>query len=345
MDAYDAARERHRLEDEWYRDRGDEIWRAEKRAHLALVELRAGNCELARRLIDQSCTELEPVGSQGPLGMPLWTRARLDAYTGRIEQARATLLPMLEAARGRPGSAWFATFHLETLGFAELTEGDFAGADHAFAEMDELLESIGVTVPLAVRTDADHVEAVVGLGDLERTRQLLARFEERAASAPRPWTRQTLPRARALVAAAEGDPAAALALLEEAPALEELPFDHARNLLVQGSLQRRLKQKRIAAESLGKALTVFDGLGSPDWARRAREELERVGLRRGDPYELTVSERRIAELAASGMTNREVAQAAFVSPKTVEANLARVYRKLGIRSRAELGAAMSGPQT
>ena len=67
----------------------------------------------------------------------------------------------------------------------------------------------------------------------------------------------------------------------------------------------------------------------------------RLGLRHGGPGELTETERRIAELAATGMTNRQVAEAAFVSPKTVEANLARVYRKLGIRSRAELGARMS----
>ncbi len=129
IDAHEAARERHRLEDEWYRDRGEEIWRAEKRAHLALVELRAGNWELARRLLDQSCAELEPVGTQGPLGMPFWTRARLDAYSGRIDQARATLLPMLGAARERPGNPWFTTFLLETLGFIALTEGDFAAAD------------------------------------------------------------------------------------------------------------------------------------------------------------------------------------------------------------------------
>ena len=97
--------------------------------------------------------------------------------------------------------------------------------------------------------------------------------------------------------------------------------------------------------SLGQALEIFAGLGSPNYAQRARDELGRVGLRRGDPHELTGTERRVAELAASGLTNREVAQAAFISPKTVEANLARVYRKLGIRSRAELGAAMSGRET
>ncbi|HUQ22615.1 MAG TPA: AAA family ATPase, partial [Gaiellaceae bacterium] len=343
-DAHEGARARHRLEDEWYRDRGEEIWRAEKRSHLALVEFQAGNWALARRLVEQSCAELEPVGSQGPLGMPFWTRARFDVYTGRIEEARATLLPMLADARARPGNAWFTTFLLEVLGFAALTEGDCDAADRAFAELEELLASIGVTVPFAVRPDADHVEAVVGLGEIERARRLLVRFEERHASAPRPWTLQALPRAQALVAAAEGDPTRALSILEQAPVVAELPFEHARNLLVQGSLQRRLKRKRAAAESLGRAFETFTGLGSPDWARRARDELDRVGLRRGDPYELTETERRVAELAASGMTNREVAQAAFVSPKTVEANLARVYRKLGIRSRAELGASMSARQ-
>jgi DNA-binding NarL/FixJ family response regulator len=76
------------------------------------------------------------------------------------------------------------------------------------------------------------------------------------------------------------------------------------------------------------------------WAEQARAELGRVGLRRA-PDELTPTERRVAELAATGLTNREVASAAFMSPKTVEANLARVYRKLGIASRAELGARMA----
>lgn len=347
-DALEAARERHRLEDEWYRERGEELWVAEKRAHLALVEFRAGNCELARELIEQSCAELEPVGIGGPLAMPFWTRAHFDVCAGRLEAARQVLLPLLEQERGRPGNAWFITFYLETLGFAALTEGDVAGADIAFTELEDLLASMNVTVPLAVRTDADHVEAVLGLGDVERARLLLARFEQRAASVPRAWTQLVLPRSRALVVAAGGDPEGALAVLEGAPRNERLPFSQARNLLVLGTLQRRLKRKRDAAASLGEAAAIFGRLGAPDWERRARDELRRVGLRRGDPDALTDSERRIAELAASGLTNREVARAAFVSPKTVEANLARAYRKLGIRSRAELGAAMArlaGPQT
>jgi DNA-binding CsgD family transcriptional regulator len=66
-----------------------------------------------------------------------------------------------------------------------------------------------------------------------------------------------------------------------------------------------------------------------------------VGLRRGDRDALTASEERVAALAVAGLTNREIAERAFMSPKTVEAHLARAYRKLGIRSRAELGRVMA----
>ena len=84
-------------------------------------------------------------------------------------------------------------------------------------------------------------------------------------------------------------------------------------------------------------MRVFDDLGSPLWAGQARAELARVGLRRLEPGELNETERRVAELAAQGLSNQEIAQRAFLSVKTVEANLTRVYRKLGIRSRAALG--------
>ena len=95
-----------------------------------------------------------------------------------------------------------------------------------------------------------------------------------------------------------------------------------------------MNRKLVAKESLAEALAIFEQLGAPAWAERAESEIRRLGLRHRPPGELTASERRIAELAAAGLTNRQVAETAFVSPKTVEANLARVYRKLGIRSRA-----------
>jgi DNA-binding NarL/FixJ family response regulator len=108
-----------------------------------------------------------------------------------------------------------------------------------------------------------------------------------------------------------------------------------------GRLERRVRRKRAARDSFEHALAVFERIGAPLWAERARAELERTYRRRSQPGELTPSEQRIAELATAGLTNRAIAERAFLSPKTVEANLARVYRKLAIHSRAELGHAMA----
>jgi DNA-binding NarL/FixJ family response regulator len=93
--------------------------------------------------------------------------------------------------------------------------------------------------------------------------------------------------------------------------------------------------------ALEAARAIFDELGMPLWVRKTDAEIARIGLRRGASLELTETERRIAELAATGLTNREIASEGFVSPKTVEDVMSRVYGKLGIRSRAELGARMA----
>jgi len=149
-----------------------------------------------------------------------------------------------------------------------------------------------------------------------------------------------LPRVRALVLAADGDLPAALEAYDglDVRTASKLPFDYAWTLLVKGQLLRRMKQRRAAAAALSEALAIFTTLGAPLWVERTRAELSRTAPRRRAPDELTPTERLVAELTATGLTNREVAKAAFMSTKTVEANLARVYRKLGIRSRAELGA-------
>jgi DNA-binding CsgD family transcriptional regulator len=116
-----------------------------------------------------------------------------------------------------------------------------------------------------------------------------------------------------------------------------MPFERARTQLLLGQLQRRQRRKEAAAATLREALRAFEGMGTPLWAERARAELTRTKVSPARDPGLTPTERRVAELAASGMTNRDVAAALFISPKTVEHNLARVYRKLGIHSRAELG--------
>ena len=140
-------------------------------------------------------------------------------------------------------------------------------------------------------------------------------------------------RCRGLIAAVEGRPDDALTALHEAIAVHAevpQPFDRARTLMVLGTTQRRAKQRAEARGSLEAALAVFEELGAALWAERARAEIARLGGRRArDRDELSETERRIAELAAGGRSNREIAGELFVSERTVESNLTRAYRKLG----------------
>lgn len=137
------------------------------------------------------------------------------------------------------------------------------------------------------------------------------------------------------LAGAERAAQAAMAFHDRLP----IPFERARTQLVLADVARRQHKRDLATAILRDALATFEDLGTSLWVDRCRAKLDQVsGL--SARADLTASERRVAELAASGMSNREVAAALFVSPKTVEANLSRIYRKLGIRSRAELGRAV-----
>jgi DNA-binding CsgD family transcriptional regulator len=110
----------------------------------------------------------------------------------------------------------------------------------------------------------------------------------------------------------------------------------ARTLLVAGQIHRRNRQKRASKQALDRALEIFEQLGTPLWADKARAELARVGIRPSAPLGLTPTEERVARLVADGKSNREVAAELFLSRRTVEDNLSRVYRKLGVRSRSQL---------
>jgi len=150
-------------------------------------------------------------------------------------------------------------------------------------------------------------------------------------------------RCRALLAATDGDQAGAIALADAALELHAqcpIEFDLARTMLAKGVIHRRAKEKSAARQCLTEAAGRFAKLGAEAFEARATAELDRIGTRVTSNLELTATERRIADLAASGLTNRQVAERSFMSAKSVEANLARVYRKLGITSRAELGAKM-----
>jgi DNA-binding CsgD family transcriptional regulator len=160
----------------------------------------------------------------------------------------------------------------------------------------------------------------------------------------RPWALAVAARGHALIAAAQGDLDSAVRELDRAMGEHErlaMPLELARTLLVKGQVHRRRREKRLADQALRESLRLFDEAGAALWAARVRAELARIGLRPRAPTDLTETETRVAALAAEGMTNRQVAKAAFISPKTVDNVLARVYRKLGISSRAQLGVVLA----
>ena len=340
----EATRERYVRESDWARDHGDEPHGAERLAYLALVEFQAGRCELAEELIERSCDTIEQrLEVSGRFAYPFAWRSLIDAHRGRLDRARTTLRPLVDET-ARAEKAWWEAILLSVLGFVEYAAGDHQAADRALTQMRKLLDQIGIKDGLLDRTEPFHVDLLVQRGDIDRARETLARLEQRGRTFPRIWIDATLPRARAIVAAAEGDLAGALAALDtlDLEATSRLPFELGCAWLTKGRVHRRAKQRRAAAAACREALEIFERLDAPTWAEQARGDLDVVGPRRRAPDELTATELRVAELAATGLTNRRIAQAAFISEKTVEAPMARVYLKLGISSRAELGARMAG---
>ena len=338
IDDLAATRERYRLHEEEYRERGDTVGTSEIGEFLAMPEFRAGHWDLAEELLEDACAGLAELDVRGPAAASLADRSVIDAHRGRFERARGTVVRILED--DRLDVMWRMVCH-SAQGAVEFCGGDHEAADRAWAAMRAEAEQISWYDNLEDRSEPDHVEALLALGRLDDARRILEHLEWRGRTLPRAWIEATLPRARALVLAGQGDPGAAIAMLDAAPEVVSLPFERARLLMVRGQIGRRANRRLAAKDDLTQALAIFEALGSPPWAARTRAELERLGLRHRATDELTDGERRIAELAAAGLTNRQVADAAFVSPKTVESNLIRVYRKLGIRSRAELGARMA----
>jgi DNA-binding NarL/FixJ family response regulator len=197
------------------------------------------------------------------------------------------------------------------------------------------------------RWHLDYLASLVATGRLSDALAFLDHLDGQVASSGRRSAAAVAITGHAMVHSARGRTSEALAAIEQALAWYDtspLRFDRARTLLVAGQIRRRAKAKRLAADALAEAHREFTAFGAVAWAQQAAAELARVNVRAATAGTLTETERRVAELAAAGLTNRQVAQQLFLAVKTVEANLARIYLKLGITSRAELGARM-GPRS
>lgn len=296
----------------------------------------------AVRLSDQAVEAATLLEDPTTLGLALSARALAHAHVGRVETARADAaqaIELFESLRWRSGVIW----PLWALGFAELSQRQPAGTDAVLRPLSDGLAAMGAGDPVMATFLPDEIEALVALGELDRAEAYLAPFERSAHELGRHWAMAAAARCRGLLQAARGESEAAFAAFERAFQVHEhvaMPFERARTLLIAGEVCRRFKRRGRARELLKEAVSTFEQLGSPLWAARADAELARVGSPGSARDELTQTERRLAELAASGLSNQEVAERAFVSVKTVEANLTRVYRKLGVRSRVGLANAL-----
>jgi DNA-binding CsgD family transcriptional regulator len=317
--------------------RGDEPTCALVRFRLADVELRAGNWAQAAEQVAAAHEAAEQIGLEYLGQASLYRKALVDAYRGRIGEARAAAeqAVALSAADHDAASRAIA---LGVLGFLELSVGDPHAADrHLQPVLAWLGEGDMALAPFPASPCA--LEALIAVGELERARGLLEQFEREARELESPWGLAVAARLRGLLDAAAGDLPSALVSLERALAEQESrgwPFERGRTLLAFGVTQRRAKQKRAARKSLRAALAVFEELGAPLWEEKARADLRRLGGRPRGLGELTPTEERVAALVGEGRTNREVAAALYITERTVEGHLTRIYAKLGVRSRAQL---------
>ena len=345
----DFATARQRFEDilRAFREQGDEATVSGVLTHLARVEIMTGQMDRAQALVTEALDLAEQTEQETYLHMALCAKGHWCAQAGELTGARAACEEILDRLGTHP-DVILEGMARAVLGMVEVSAGNLAEADRQLIRAHEIEEWAHNREPATNRFHGDHAEAVIGLGDLDRAELLVQRMEERASALPRPWILAVSARSRGLLNAARGDLGQALDDYQRALMAHEsldIPIELGRTLLAQGRLYRRRNERQRAQDCLSRAASVFDAAGAPRWAAVAREELGRAQGRRGSADRLTRTELQVAELAVAGLRNTEIAARLFVSGKTVEANLSRIYRKLGVRSRTELATKMPPQET
>jgi DNA-binding CsgD family transcriptional regulator len=337
LSEFDAARPMLADADIRARATGDEGTHAHLLFHRFQVEWFTGRWAEADELATEALELADQLQDEQYRVIALYARALLDAHFGRDETARRCATEALVIADA-VSDALFAIQIRTVLGFLSLSHGDLAAADRELRPLPVWLYSSGWREP----TDfawTNAIEAMIGAGELQEAEVWLERYEELAGRSSSPWALATAARDRALLCEARGNIEGAREALDRALAEHArmaCPFEHGRTLLAAGSIRRRARQKRAARDILEEAHQIFDSLGATLWVNRAGDELARVSGRRPATDDLTTGETRLAALAADGLSNKEIAAAMHISVHTVEAHLTRIYRKLGIRSRAAL---------
>ena len=325
-------------------ERGEESEHIFLGFHTALVHVWQGDFAQAAVVAEDLMDRAAQLDSDLPSFIALTVRAMTDAFAGRVDEVRRDTDDALAAAR-RSGSHRLSEWAVTNLAFLETSLGNYG---QALATLAPLLANVAAaphsTEIISAQFVPDAVEAMVALGRLDEAEELVDIVEANGVRLDRAWMRAVGGRCRGMLLAARGDVSGAAKAVTRA--MDEhtrlgMPFEQARTQLLLGQIERRQRRRDASATTLRTTVAAFERMGTPLWADRARAELARSDTGRRHAVGLTAAEQRIAELAASGVTNRDMASTLFISPKTVEANLTRIYRKLNIHSRAELGRIMA----
>jgi DNA-binding CsgD family transcriptional regulator/tetratricopeptide (TPR) repeat protein len=280
-------------------------------------------------------------------GMALATAARIEAATGRRESCAAHVAEAQRIAR-TIGVGTASVLASSALGLAALGEGRSEDAARHLLVVAEQVARDGVEHPAVIQWGADLVEAHIRAGDPVAAERALEILERRAQRSQQTWALAASARCRGLLDPPERFEqsfAVAYRWHERTPT----PFEAARTYLCHGERLRREGRRVEARQPLEAALATFTQLGAEPWSQRARDELGATtpALRpHGDPtavQSLTSQELRVASVIAGGATNREAAAALFLSPKTVNAHLESIYRKLAIKRRSQLARILAQP--
>ncbi|MGW6055359.1 AAA family ATPase [Streptomyces sp. NPDC055189] len=299
---------------------------------VATAERLAGRLARSQAVSEEGLALAREAGYENTVAAHLANLAALAALRGEEEpcarQARAALAIALPHRVGlHAGVAAYA------LAMLELCLGRYASAHDQFRAIAAAGPGAGHPM-VAWRSMPDRVEAAVGAGDEAGARAALAAYERSAEHAATSESRALLARCRGLAESADE-------AFTEALGLHTNPFEAARTALLLGERLRRAQRPGQARAHLRMAWEIFEQVGARPWARRAREELRAAGENGSAPPPdvldaLTPQELRIAGLVADGLSSKEIAARLFLSPRTVEYHLYKIYPKLGIGSRTDL---------
>ena len=313
-------------------------------ACLAELDFRTGRWTAAYAAASESAQLAQETRQTGALPFCLACLGKVEAVQGRETEGRAHLERSIELAVGS-GTFAFAALARAGLGLLELGCGRPEHAVAVLAQLGDELSGRGLGEPATVQWAPDLIEALARCGQNDDAVERLDAFSAQAEATGRGWALAAAARCRGLLAADGEFEQHFVDALERFGRLE-MPFERARTELCFGERLRRARHRAESRDWLRASAGTFERLAAVPWLERATTELNASGehARRGElaaSTELTPQELQIALVVAKGATNREAGAALFLSPKTIEAHLGRIYRKLNVRSRTELASLLA----